>query len=67
MLPCEIEGKTQLLDGFVDQEHPCQRVGIAIAAHSKMLDPILDRFGDYLKSIKLNAPEIPIVSNRSAT
>ncbi len=43
----------------------CQRVPIDIAAHSRMLEPILEPFRDYLRSIKLNAPEIPIVSNRT--
>ncbi|MEZ5674011.1 MAG: SDR family NAD(P)-dependent oxidoreductase [Thalassovita sp.] len=42
-----------------------QRIPIDIAAHSAMLDPILGRFGDYLRSIKLNAPAIPFVSNRT--
>ncbi|WP_439111427.1 type I polyketide synthase [Lentibacter sp.] len=43
----------------------CQRVAIDIAAHSRMLEPILQGFGDYLRSITLNAPQIAIVSNRS--
>lgn len=42
-----------------------QRIQIDIAAHSRMLEPILGRFGDYLRSIRLNAPRIPIISNRS--
>ncbi|NUB44946.1 SDR family NAD(P)-dependent oxidoreductase [Fertoebacter nigrum] len=42
-----------------------QRIAIDIAAHSRMLEPILDRFGAYLRSIPLNAPQIPIISNRS--
>ncbi|MFC3181701.1 type I polyketide synthase [Cypionkella sinensis] len=42
-----------------------QRIQIDIAAHSRMLEPILARFGDYLASIRLNPPQIPIVSNRS--
>ncbi len=42
-----------------------QRIAIDIAAHSRMLEPILERFGDYLRSIQLNAPQIPILSNRS--
>ncbi len=41
----------------------CQRIAIDIAAHSRMLEPILQRFGDYLRSIRLNAPQIPFVSN----
>lgn len=42
-----------------------QRIPIDIAAHSRMLEPILVQFGDYLKSIELNAPQVPIVSNRT--
>ena len=45
----------------------CHRIAINIAAHSRMLDPILDDFGAYLKSITLNAPSIPFVSNRTGT
>ncbi len=43
----------------------CQRVAIDIAAHSRMLEPILAPFGDFLRSIELSPPQIPIVSNRS--
>jgi acyl transferase domain-containing protein len=32
-----------------------QRIQIDIAAHSRMLEPILDDFGDYLRSIDLHA------------
>ncbi len=42
-----------------------QRIAIDIAAHSRMLEPILGRFGDYLRAIKLNAPQLPIISNRT--
>src|SRR6056297_1069743 len=42
-----------------------QRIAIDIAAHSRMLEPILDRFGAYLRSIQLNPPQIPILSNRT--
>ncbi len=42
-----------------------QRIAIAIAAHSRMLEPILGRFRDYLASIVLHAPQIPIISNRT--
>jgi acyl transferase domain-containing protein len=53
--------KTKLAAKDID----CIRIGIDIAAHSRMLDSILDEFRDYLKSITLNAPEIPLVSNSS--
>ncbi|WP_300585178.1 type I polyketide synthase [Marivita sp.] len=42
-----------------------QRIPIDIAAHSRMLDPILDRFRAYLEKITLNPPQIAITSNRS--
>ncbi|MFA9229959.1 MAG: type I polyketide synthase, partial [Microgenomates group bacterium] len=41
------------------------RIQIDIAAHSRMLEPILGRFGDYLRSVKLSAPSLPIISNRT--
>ena len=43
----------------------CQRIQIDIAAHSRMLEPILQEFGDYLRSIRLNPPQIPFTSNRT--
>ncbi|WP_093991007.1 type I polyketide synthase [Flavimaricola marinus] len=47
------------------QEIDCQRIPIDIAAHSRMLDPILEPFGAYLRSISLSPPQIPFVSNRT--
>jgi acyl transferase domain-containing protein len=49
------------------QEIETQRIQIDIAAHSRMLEPILTRFGDFLRSIPLHAPQLPIISNRSGT
>ena len=43
----------------------CQRIAIDIAAHSRMLDPILNEWRAFLRSIPLSAPAIPVVSNRS--
>lgn len=42
-----------------------QRVRVNVAAHSRLLDGILPRFRDYLRSIKLSEPKLPIVSNRT--
>ena len=47
------------------QEISCQRIAIDIAAHSRMLEPILKKFGDFLRAIKLNAPKLPFLSNRT--
>ena len=60
-------GPQAALDALADRltadgiEH--QRVQIDIAAHSRMLDPILKDFGDFLRRITLNAPQIPVISN----
>ncbi len=49
------------------KEIPCQRVHINIAAHSRMVEPILGQFREYLQSIELNDPTIPFLSNRTGT
>jgi acyl transferase domain-containing protein/thioesterase domain-containing protein len=38
-------------------------VKIDCAAHSPMLEPILQQFGDYIRGLSLQAPRIPMVSN----
>ncbi|MBE1296989.1 MAG: SDR family NAD(P)-dependent oxidoreductase [Rhodobacteraceae bacterium] len=42
-----------------------QRIQIDIAAHSRMLDGILNQYGTFLRGLTLSAPQIPILSNRS--
>jgi len=42
-------------------------IRIHIAAHSRMLEPILPRYVAYLKSIALSEPRIPVVSNLTGT
>lgn len=41
------------------------RIAIDIAAHSKMLEPILERFRAHLAGMCLMPPRLPIISNRS--
>ncbi|WP_083445057.1 type I polyketide synthase [Pseudorhodobacter aquimaris] len=64
---CVVSGPDAALDALAAtlaaQEVECQRIAIDIAAHSRMLEPILARFGDYLRSIPLHAPQMPIISN----
>ena len=42
-----------------------QVVRVSVAGHSRLLDEILPRFRAYLKSIQLNAPKFPVISNRT--
>jgi acyl transferase domain-containing protein/acyl carrier protein len=52
---------TQLRTDDVDH----QRIQIDIAAHSRMLEPILKEYRDFLRSLTLSAPQIPVMSNRT--
>ncbi|MFW8635527.1 type I polyketide synthase [Cribrihabitans pelagius] len=42
-----------------------QRIAIDIAAHSHMLDGILDDYRAFLAGLDLHAPGLPVISNRS--
>ena len=65
---CVVSGPQDALDrleaSLRDRELEPQRIQIDIAAHSRMLEPILGRFEAYLRSIHLSEPGIPIISNR---
>lgn len=65
---CVVSGPQAALDELEARlrarEVEPQRIQIDIAAHSRMLEPILGRFEAYLRSIRLNPPKIPIISNR---
>ena len=45
----------------------CARIHIDVAAHSSMLEPILDEFGASAGTIRFAAPTIPYVSNLTGT
>ncbi len=68
---CVVSGPDAELDAFgkqmLQREVEVQRVRIAIAAHSRLLEPILGEFGAFLRSIPLQAPQLPFVSNRTGT
>lgn len=57
----------ELESALTAKDISCQRVHINIAAHSRMLEDILKPFGDYLRSVELNEPEIPFISNHTGT
>jgi acyl transferase domain-containing protein/thioesterase domain-containing protein/acyl carrier protein len=50
-----------------DHEVESARVRISVAAHSQMLEPILGPFGDFLRTIRMQAPKRRFVSNLSGT
>ncbi len=63
--PSAIDRLAKKLAGMPEVE--ARRLPIPTAAHSRLLDPILDEFRAYLRSIPLRAPRVPFVSNRSGT
>ncbi|WP_366914608.1 beta-ketoacyl synthase N-terminal-like domain-containing protein [Roseovarius sp.] len=66
---CAVTGPQDRLDRLQAEleakDIDCQRINIDIAAHSRMLDPILPEFRAFLQTLDLQAPEIPFISNRT--
>lgn len=66
---CVASGSSSALDRLektlAERGVDAKRVPISIAAHSRMVDVILDDFGAYLRGIKLSPPKIPFISNRT--
>ncbi|RZW12411.1 MAG: acyltransferase domain-containing protein [Rhodobacteraceae bacterium] len=64
-----VSGTRAALDRFAEalakDDIDTRRIQIDIAAHSRLLDPILTHFGDFLHTLDLKPPTIPIVSNRT--
>ncbi len=53
----------QLTAELNQKEIACQRIHISVAAHSPMLEPILQPFREFLATIHFRAPQQPVVSN----
>lgn len=66
---CAVSGPRDRLDrletDLAEREIDCQRINIDIAAHSRMLDPILPEFRAFLEGLTLGAPQTPFISNRT--
>ena len=64
---CVVSGPNADLAAFAESLEAegidATRIPIDIAAHSRMLKPILDPFEAFLRTIPLASPSIPIVSN----
>ncbi len=66
---CAVSGPDAALEALAvrlaarDIDH--QRIAIDIAAHSRMLAPILDEYRAFLASLDLRPPQIEVISNRT--
>ncbi|TAK34570.1 MAG: amino acid adenylation domain-containing protein [Saprospiraceae bacterium] len=45
----------------------CSKIHIAVAAHSPQVEPVLEKFREYLETVILAEPKIPFVSNVTGT
>ncbi|TCM49658.1 acyl transferase domain-containing protein [Rhizobium sp. PP-F2F-G48] len=68
---CVVSGRDADLEAFgavlAQRGVDTSRIPINIAAHSRMLAPILGRFEAFLRTLVLRPPAIPVMSNRSGT
>lgn len=64
---CVASGPRDMIDAFqaklTQKEIESTPIRIDVAAHSRMLDPILDRFRAACRKIEFKAPAMPFVSN----
>ncbi|MFT3965609.1 MAG: beta-ketoacyl synthase N-terminal-like domain-containing protein [Sphingobium sp.] len=64
---CAVSGPADAIARFhaalEEREIEAQPIGISVAAHSALLDPVLPEFRALMQSVALCAPQIPFVSN----
>lgn len=68
---CVASGPVAAIDALQQalaaREIDAKRLHIAVAAHSAMLEPILQEFGAFFRTIQMKAPTRPFVSNETGT
>lgn len=57
------DGIARIEKHFTTPDRVCRRLQASYAFHSRMMEPIMDRFLDLVRSIKLSPPKIPYISN----
>ena len=60
-----VDAIEQLQKSLEDKSIDCTRIRIHVAAHSSMLDGILESFRDFCQTIQFSKPSIPLMSNYS--
>ena len=68
---CVVSGPTRAvedLEARLDREGaPCRRLHIYGAFHSRAVDPILERFAEEVRRVRLHPPRLPYVSSLTGT
>ena len=57
-----VDALVQLQDELAQSGVDATRVSIGFAAHSKLIDPVLDTFSEFLHTLRPKSPRIPVVS-----
>ncbi|MBV9761972.1 MAG: SDR family NAD(P)-dependent oxidoreductase [Acidobacteriaceae bacterium] len=64
---CLVSGAQAAIDDFIrrleEDEIECRGLQIDVASHSHMVEPILEPFADFLRTLELHAPQVPYISN----
>jgi len=68
---CVVAGQADDVDAFADELRAIEaspiKIPLAAAAHSYLLDPVLDEFRTSVRAVSLSAPQIPYPSNLTGT
>jgi acyl transferase domain-containing protein len=62
-----IEAVEEMEQALTEKDIDYRRLQIEVAAHSAMVEPILNRFSSFLKTIHFAPPRIPYLSNVTGT
>ncbi len=68
---CVISGTTEAIENaralFESHGVESHRLHISVAAHSRLVEPILRSFREFLETLTLGVPQIPFLSNTTGT
>ncbi len=62
-----VEAIETMLARLEEADIEATRIHIHVAAHSALVEPILGKFRDHLRTLRLEAPRVPFVSNVTGT
>ena len=64
---CVVSGLAEQLDGMEERLRArgvdVRRVPLTTAAHSRLVEPYLDEFGEFMAGLRLRPPTVPFVSS----
>ncbi len=64
---CVASGPEAAIDNLnsilTKEDVACQRIHISVAAHSTMVEPVLEEFRQFLQTVDFQKPTLPVVSN----